>query len=288
MALSCSSNIQNVGRSDCKLTVEALVGFIKTASDFTIAVSDLTSATALQAAILADPANRIYLFPTGVDFVDNSEESILEETNIGKTIPVRKGQYRWDLSFNENFQLHKAMATHDNSSGKAIFIDKDLKLFYQTTDANVTAKGFDLDLFQVQKLKINDGTVSTKTMISLRLQNSLQIDTNGELVDASSWLDDLIPLTTLDVTEVSSSTSNIVVDVKSNLDARGLSGLVVGDFAAGTVGSITSATPDSAISGRYDLAAATTFANGNVQLIAANLLSIVGFEQKTPLAITGL
>lgn len=285
--LSCSQNLLNVGRSDCKLNVSALVGFIKVPSDFSIPVADLADATELQAAILADKSTRIYMFPTGVDFVDNSEEAQIEETPLGKSIFIRDGQYRWSISFNENFELFKAMYSHNNTSGAMIFIDKDGKMLYRSTDNNTNAKGIDIDLFLIEKLKIDGAAASTKEMVSVRLTNSKQISVQGELLDVSDWIDDVAPLTTVDVKLVGTATaSNVVVTVTSSLDGRGLSGLVPADFADSTIGTITTATPDAAIAGQYDLAG--TFTDGDVQLIAASLLSVPGFEQDTPLAITGI
>ena len=128
MALDCASSVQNIGASSCKKLPQLLIGMITTPENYSIAATDLASATALQNAIVAAKGNRVYLWPKwAVGYENISQEEVREETPL-QSIPVFPGQYRHRLFFTQNLELYKAMYSHDNSNGRVFLIDHEKKI----------------------------------------------------------------------------------------------------------------------------------------------------------------
>lgn len=282
--LACLNGQDNIGKSSCKKLPQLIKGMITTPDDFSLTFVEAASATAWQAALLAARTSRIYLWPTAISIESVPEEAVYEDTPLA-TIAVRDGRYRFRFSFRENLQLHKAMYSHKNFSGRVFFIDNENKIIgTELTDGKFA--GFSLDLLNSEKLMFNDGSASSKTPVYVSLEDNRELDESGAMV-SGTFLKTLVPLTTVDLTVNTATASNINVSVKSSLDLEGVLGLVVADFvlktSAGAAQTITAVTDNE--DGTYDLAG-TTLVSGTLNLVAASVLSVKGYESAGAVTVT--
>jgi hypothetical protein len=283
--LSCSEELQNLGVSRCKKRPSFIKGMITTPEDYTITAVLAATATQWQADILAASTARIFLWPKAVNYENIAEEQVLEETPL-TVIGVRPGNYRYRLYFKENLELHKRMHSHNESSGRVFLIDIDNQIIGTSDDSGVTLKGFLLDNLLVEKLMLNDGAQATKTPVNVYTADNNELDSNGFMVEAN-FVNSLISLTSVVITEVSAVATLITVDVKSALDNVPLIGLVAADFtlvdATGASQTISGVTEIS--DGRYEVAG-TGLVTGTLDLVVAASLSVPGFETDAGAAIT--
>lgn len=284
MALSCIDSKLNLGVSECKKLPQLLKGFITTPEGYTITAAQAASVAQWQTDILLAKGSRIYLWPKwAMSFENISEEQIIEETPL-TAVGVRPGQYRFRFSFRENLELHKAMYSHRDTNGRVFLIDNENKIIGSSDDDGVTLKGFLIDTLLTEKITFNTGSEVTKTPVSLFLADNTELDINGYMLDASSFLSGLLPLTSVKLAVVGTPTaSEIVVSVKSALDNVPIIGLVTADFVVsnGSVSGVTEPNSD----GIYTIAG-TTFASGTVTLVSAASLSIQGYEAKAAVSFT--
>src|SRR5690242_7432609 len=102
MAAQCSTDKSNLALSKCNKLPKLIKGMIETPADFSFSPADIASAaafkTALQALLIEDAqADRGYLWPFFFSFENNSEETVFEETPLGRRA-VRDGQYRFNFN----------------------------------------------------------------------------------------------------------------------------------------------------------------------------------------------
>lgn len=287
MALNCLDTKLNLGASPCKKAPELLRGIISTPEGYTITAADAATVTQWQSDILLPAGSRIYLWPKwAVNFEDVSSDETREDTPLS-SLPVFPGQHRWRLFFKENLNLHKAMYSHSGTNGRAFVIDHEGKIIGTSDDDGVTLKGFLLDELNVAKLKVNDGSVSTKSAVTLYTAVNTELDDNGFMVEGSSFLSGLESLTSvvLAIASPAATATNVFFSVKSALDNVPISGLVLADIDDDLTGTVSTLTETPAGSGIYDLAG-TSLATGTINLVAAASLSIQAYESTGALAIT--
>ena len=286
MALTCLDETKNLGASQCKKAPELLRRLISTPLDYTITAADAATVTQWQDDILLPAGSRIVLWPKGHVFEDVSSDEIREDTPLS-SLPVFPGQHRWRLSFKENLELHKAMYSHSGTSGRAFVIDHEGKIIGTSDDDGVTLKGFLLDELNVAKLKLNDGSVSTKTIATLYLTDNKELDENGFMIEGAGFLSGLASLldVVLAIDTPAATATNVFFSVKSKLDNVPISGLVLADIDDNLTGTAATLTETPAGSGIYDLAGAA-FATGTIDLVAASALGIQAYESTGPLSVT--
>jgi len=274
MALGCIDDLQNIGRSACKKLPQAFKGFIKTPLGWTIAAN--ATQQQWQDALLA-VANRIYLFPDAYDFEQQSEETVMATSGLGKQVFVRQGEYRFQSTFLENLEVHKSMYSHLQSGGGMLPIDLENKLIYwDGTDNGDTIKGFTLNNFIPKNLQFGSGSEPSVSPIYFSWKDGAEFNKYGYQIDFTALALNLVPLTTVKLTIVGTPTdTEIQVSVNSVLDGVDLLALVQADFvvSTGSVSGVTDADND----GTYVIAG-TGFTSGTVNLVAASALSIPGFE----------
>lgn len=292
MAVTCAGTILNLGASGCKKTIKILKGIIKTSDSYTITALLAASATQWQTDIKADINARIYLFPQWAkSFEDISSEQALEETPLA-VMDTSPGQHRWNLGFVENIELHKAMYSHRNTEGRVFIIDIDNQIWGTSEDEGVTLKGFLLDNLLPQKLKVSDGTVSTKTIVGVYLADNTELDKRTFGVDAP-FANSLIPLTSAVITIAASpvpSSTAFNFSVASKLDGTPVIGLVKADLlfldAAGanqdsTIDTVTEPLAD----GDYVIAG-TAMATGSLSLVLPSALTLDAWESTGAQTVT--
>src|SRR5574343_749 len=274
--MDCNTSVLNLGASRCKKIPQLMRGVITTPEDFTITAVNAATSAAWQTAILQS-VGRCYLWPKwALNFENVSSEGVREDTPLA-SISVFPGQHRWKLWFRENLSLHKAMYSHRGTAGRAFFIDHEMKIIGTSTDGGTTLQGFLLDEIDVDKLMLNDGSAATKTGVTFYMTDNTELDMNGYMVDGSSFLSALNPLTSVNLAVVGTpNATTIVVSVKSALDNVPIVGLVVADFVKTGAGTISTAT-DANDTGVYTIAG-TGFVTGTIDLVSAATLSLSGYE----------
>jgi hypothetical protein len=292
MAVSCASDIKNLGVSQCKKIPKLLKGIIKTAENYTITAALAASSTQWQTDIKADVNNRVYLFPQWAkSFEDVSSEQLLEETPLG-VMDANPGQHRWKLGFTENLELHKNMYSHRNTEGRVFLIDVENKIIGTSEDEGTTLKGFLLDNLLTEKLKLSDGSVSTKTLVGVYLADNTELDSRGYMVDAS-FVNTLVSLTSVDITVASvpaPTATSVTVSIASALDSVPIIGLVQADFnflkadGSSQNGAISGVTEPDA-DGTYVIAGAA-FVTGTINLALPSALTLDAYESSGSQTVT--
>jgi hypothetical protein len=280
--MSCETNKSNLGLSKCKSLPQLPRGIITTPANFKVPAATAADPAALQTylenAVKAGKANRIYLWPFFVGFENVSEETIYEENALADML-VRDGKYRYRFHIKESLCLHKAMFTHRQQSERVFIIDVENQIF-GTELSNGDFAGFSVSLFNVEKLMVNDGTVSTKTPIYLVLQDSKEVDEKGMLIKAS-FLSTLTRLVDVKLTVSNVLAGSLKVSVNAVCDGTPVSGLVLADFllttTAGAAQAPSAVVEDTNVPGLYTLTRAA-LADGFVDLVAAANLSVPGYE----------
>lgn len=239
----------------------------------------------IQDKLLADEADRWYLWPFFKGFEDNSEETIYEDTPLAD-LDVRPGKYRFRHFFKENMCMHKAMGTHSGTGDRVIYMDIANNLWLSVDDAGV-GRGFNMSLLNREKLRLSDGSVSTKTPVYVVLANSAEPDDFGAVIDGA-FVNNLIRLTDATITVLAGATSDTVkVTVQTTCDKLNVVGLLPADFlftsAAGAPIAVSTAPY---ADGVYTLTqAGDLFVDGFVTLRAAALLTVPGYESTGKVAV---
>ena len=292
MAVSCAGNVLNLGASTCKKSIKILKGFIKTSETYTITATLAASILQWQTDIKDTVNARIVLFPKWAkSFEDISSEQALEETPLA-VMDTTPGQHRWNLGFVENFELHKAMYSHRNTEGRVFLVDIANQIWGTSDDEGVTLKGFTLDNLLPQKIKVSDGTISTKTIIGLYLADNTELDVRGFLVDAP-FANSLIPLTSVVITVAASpvpSSTAFNFSVASKLDGTPIIGLVQADLlfldaACDNQDSTIDTLTEPADDGSYVIAG-TAMATGSLNLVLPSALTLTAYESTGAQTVT--
>ena len=284
---------KNLGLSDCNEFPGLQDGGIETNADFVIPAATLASGAAavqayLQAALLDTIDDRIFMWPPFASFEDISEAAVYQDTPL-KYRKVRDGNYRFRFGISENLCLHKAMFTHRRTNGRWFIKDQNGYLT-GTKLSNGDMAGFTIAMLNTEKLKFNDGSVATESPIVIALANNIELDKNGLMFDASSFIGELYRIVDVYLTIVGSpSATTIVVDVKQVCDETPVSGLVVGDFTLtdndnGASHAISSAVESTTIPGRYTLSG-VSFEDSVLNLVAPSALSVKAYESNGAVAV---
>ena len=285
--MSCTTTKKNLGKSKCDKLPAQPQCMIETGNDFKLLPADFASEaalkTALQAAIKAGYATRIWLWPVFTGVENLSEEAIYEDTPLS-LVPVRDGQYRFRFHISKNMAIHKAMFTHRSiNEGRVFLFDKDNQLF-GTEDVDGNIRGFRLALLHTEKLMFSDGAVATKSPVYVCLADNEEVDKNGVLLDASV-INELDRLTDVNITLVDGdafAADEFYVNVKQATDGTPVSGLLTADFikyaADGVTTEALTATEDVNNPGRYLIAATVAFTDGELTLRAPSLLTVSAYE----------
>ncbi len=280
----CSASKKNMGVVRCGELPSLPKMIITTPDDFFLDDDDFATEAslkaAIQAAMIAGIDVRIYLWHQFVAFEDNSEDAVYEETALSD-LEVRPGKYRYRGFVRKNLCMHKAMFSHKANNGRAIIIDVNNKAFATRDASTDNIYGFSLNLLNVEKLKLSDGTVATKTPVYFVLADSNEIDQNGVMFPVP-FINTLKRLTDVDLIQVGAgAVDEIVVSVTTSCDAIPVVGLLLADFivtdASGDAVVVSVATDNG--DGTYTLETVGAFDDGTiVTLRAAALLTVKAYE----------
>jgi hypothetical protein len=279
MSNVCNVVKENLGLSTCNKLPALIRSIITTPDDFVLTQEQAAVSSNWQDALITNISDRIYLWPNFVGFEDVSEKEVYEDTPLAY-LAVRDGKYRFRFDMKESLCFHKAMYSHRANSGRAFLFDVENQLI-GTLDSDGNVQGFSIQLLNTEKMKFSDGKVSTKSSILLALQNNLELDQAGVLMDAS-FVNSLKRLTDVTITIVSAIATKIICTVAVTCDGTPVNGLVKADFSLtkasdGTAQTISSVTEDD---GEYTLNG-SGLVNGFLTLVAPSVLSIEAYEADT-------
>lgn len=293
--MSCTTRKKNLGKSRCDQLPALPKCMITTPDNFKLAPADYADETALKAAlqnaIKAGIADRIYLWPYFSQVEMLSEEAQYQDTPL-MLIPTRDGQYRFRFHVTKNMALHKAMFSHRAiNEGRVFIFDLDNQLF-GTEDSDGNIMGFRLALLHTEKLRFSDGATPSSSPVYVCLADNEEIDEAGVLLDASvvNQLDRLTDVEIVLAAGDAFAADEFVVDVRQTIDKDvPISGLVTADFLKYAADGVTLealvAAEDPNTPGRYTLTATVAFTSGDLKLRAPSLLTVSAYEAPEPLKV---
>lgn len=273
----CLTRPKNMGVSQCNKLPAMPSSMIKTPAGFKATPEEVVDPAFWQAALKAGIAERVFLFPNFVDLEDKSEQTVYKETALA-FLKVRPGKYRWLFFISENLCIHKALHSHFAKQGRAFLFDNENQLF-GTFDSDGNVRGFTIQLFNAEKLKLSNGTDPTLSPVLLALQNPDEIDENGALVDAD-FVTELVRLTDVTLEIISAAAALIVVKVSVTCDGTPVNGLALADFVlTETDGDPQVISARTEADGTYSLTKASgAWVDGFLDLAAPSALTIDAYE----------
>lgn len=283
----CFVKRKNLGLYVCNRLPQLVKGFIWTPDNFVIPKGQEQTLATWQDAIFS-PSDRIFYWPPFVKIEMLSTEAVYEDTPLS-FIPVLDGQYRFRGHIRQNMCTHKNMFSHRGASGRIFLVDV-LNQILGTRAENGDFMGIKLALLHTEKFAWSDGSTGTTSPVYVALEDAHEIDQYGDIVEGK-FLKSLIRIVDVELTKISASATEIVVDVKVDCDGTPVVGLVAADFIlyepdGSTVHAITSVTESATVPGRYTIEAAGIVTGSFVALQTADELTLNGYELPEPFLVT--
>lgn len=264
--------------ADCPELPGLLLSMITTGPNFKATKAQWEDPEFWQAAIKADPPNRIYPWPNFAANENVSTEATYEDSVYG-ILPASDGQYRWRQGYRQSMCWHRAAFTHRSNSGRVILMDETSMIGMRNSAGEFM--GLTKQLLHTEKMIFSDGAVATKSPILVALANPKEFDQSGYMIP-SSVLDGLTKVVDVVLTIIGTPADDeIIVDVMTECDNYPVLGLALADFilkdADGNTQSISSRTADPVVQGRYTLSG-TGFTSGTLELKPASTLSLSAYD----------
>ena len=282
---NCTTDQKPVGLSSCKKFPEAIVQLILTPSNFSFTEVQIQDPSAWQAAVKANKSARVVVLPRAISLEVASEEAIRASNPLG-TQNVFPGRYAFKLMFQNGFNVHKALQSYRGFEGRVFLVDHNKTIVGTKLGENKYA-GFDIDLIDPEKLKLNDLSNATTSPVFLSLADPSELDESGVLISGSAILNGLVPLSPAEVTVESATSSAVTVKVVNENDGVAVLGLAAGDFVLldgnGDAQTISGVTDNE--DGTYVLAG-TGLVTGTVNLVTPANLSVDAFESTAAATVT--
>lgn len=280
MSLDCNKVKKNLGLSKCVKMPQMPKSMITTEIDFFLTPEQCATPTlakaALQAAILAGRATRIYLWPTFTGFENLTEAPVYEKTPLANNF-VRNGNYEMRFNIEQGLCFHKAMFSHQSNNGRAYILDIKNQLLGTEEAETGNFYGLTYNLLNPENIVLSDGSVSSKSPVMISFSDSTEVNERGALLDVP-FIGTLIRLADVTLEVISATDTEWVIKVYVTCDETPVNGLVDADFvgtdAAGDVQAITMTTEDD---GTYTFTG-TALETGFIELVAASALSVPGYE----------
>lgn len=278
--LDCvEAGIANTGHGKCPVSPDAFVGAAVVPPTFDIIVNTDGTCTlygedydtvheALQAAVVEEPAKRIYPIWKFDEVADNSEQLTVNTSGYGTKKPGREGDYEWSFTLLEaGMCFQKRLRTLNNLKGyKVVFFDKQHVMWGTQNLTNNGLKGYSYSYIHAEKLKINDGSKDAIYVWRVSLYKPEELNDNFSFlkleVDPEESVKGNIDVT---VTQLATSSGHVIVGVKTRCDDTDLYETYADDMAVegafvckdsgGTVIDLGSVTKDNALKG-WNLAGA--------------------------------
>lgn len=281
--MECVANKKNIFLTKCKVLPQQPMCMIETPDDFFFTPEQLATAsafkTALQDALEANIATRVFLWPKFNKGEDKSTEAIYDSNTLG-VVPVNDGRYEFLFHISESMCFHRNAFTHRANNGRAFICDVRNQIT-GTEDSDGNFMGFRLNLLNTEKMKFSDGQVATTSPIYVVLQDNLELDEHGVVLDRSIAyvFNQVKRLTDVDLVVSNVSADNFTVTVTTACDDTPVLGLLAADFIVlDNAGDAQAHTITDNGDGTYLFDTGTAFVDGTVDLRAANLLTVKAYE----------
>lgn len=236
----------------------------------------------IQAKLKAAKGQRWYYWPDFDNFEDQSDPTGYQITILSER-EVNPGRYKFKFGVSQSMCTHKQMYSHKKRGGAAFVLDMNGKMIGYTNSSGDVSP-FSLSMLNVEKMKFGDGSVATETPIIVSLKRHTQMDISGVMIDVSSFLDELIRLADVVLTNTIAQTTTVLsVTVKQKCDGTPIIGLITTDFIAKTTAGaaqVQTSFLDNG-DGTYTLTKSTNWADGTLTLKPASTLSLDAYEANT-------
>lgn len=254
---------------------------ITTPKTFSLTLANAILQAQWQNAILDTPAKRIYLWPGFRTFDNASEKFVYEKTDLS-VMPVRDGIPEFDFQFLESIYLHAAMRSHTGTSpARVFFIDNKNRIWGQKDATGANFVGYDIALLNMETIMWSNGKEASKSPGKIVMVDPSQWDDNGYFVDAKTFVNFLLPLTSVTVAQVGNLAGTTLKLTVQAADGTSIDGLVQADFsvtsAAGVARVLTGCVQDP-VTGIYTLTVTALAVTDIATLVAPSALSIKGYE----------
>lgn len=188
---ACGNGAANTGgKGYCDTDLVGVLKVILTPDNYTIPIADAMNSTKWLADIAA---KKISPLPYADDAADKSIEPKKVSNDYTGERTVKPGQIGFTLTYKKSLGLLQRMSKLNGFQGRIFLVDENQNLIF-TSDDGINAKGFTLQNFYVNNLKI------------------------GTATDFSSWIVDITLKYSSEMSEYGSS-------IKPNFDARTLEGV---------------------------------------------------------------
>jgi len=294
-AVSCSTVLKNVGLSDCVMNAGFDQMHILVPRGFSIATKTLAETLSTWTdAIKAAVGSRIYPLAPSVKQEFSQDEAVYEALSQGAEA------YLYTNTLKDTFYISAELITptfnsnmqHLNNGVWACYIVTSTGMILGKSSDGIKFEPFNCSFRVLPQRKATDAE-GAHLPYTLRLESYADRNLYGAVVQPTDWnpLTSLEGLLDVNLTLVGSATAtDIVVDVKTDLNAIGVTGLAAADFSFikasdGTAQTPTGMTESTTVNGRYafTFAAAVT---GSVNLVAASALTVPGYESTGSLSFT--
>lgn len=232
--LQCAGDNGNTGIQSCSWNPSNITGAIMLPKGKSYTATDVAVLwTTLQADVKDDAkSKRIYPIGAFKAITDNSTEVQIETDGYGGQTFVRDGDYNWTFEYKNGMCFYKALRTFHtkNSSFDVLFIDEVNNILWGTENSNGELQGFSLELLIVPNIKINDGSASTKYMITFGLSDPAELNDNSYAVSFPNnqklmKLSGLLDTTLTATSTINATTGDVTVTLTSACGATDLAEL---------------------------------------------------------------
>ena len=300
MAQDCSTNKKNTGRPDCSANYGFAQGVILTPRDTEVATATAVKTEATWTALInAALSSRTFVINPELDNLQaiepTSDDPVMEEGLNGVQFKVRDGNRRFKFTMANIPDCWKGgIRSLENSKWDAWLIMSNDYLRSWSPDGT-KRRGFKCKLHGGNTAYAASGDETEKYTFYLDILDPERMGDDAvadEVTESTGdfYITDLNGIIDTDITEVSSTTSQVVVDVKTTCGENGVPDLVAADFViydnTGTEVSITTSVESSTVPGRYTISATLTAGTYTVNLRNQPTMTTKGYESNAALSFT--
>lgn len=179
---NCNESGKNTGYGDCTKDFKNIVGGFLVPSNFALTAEQMatpeTVLAALAAAILADPASRVYPIANFEAITNNSVEPAVFTLGYGRPLTLNDGMYNWRLQFIDGgICLHKNLRKFNGTNRSVLLIDGDGALIGWKSGS--TLKGVPLKNFYALPFVPNDYANPTGYFVDIAMLPTYLNDSPG-------------------------------------------------------------------------------------------------------------
>lgn len=273
-SVNCGVNRKGTGVLDCIQELGIPAGFITVPTNWFL---DTETGTFDMAYVQEQiQAGEFTPFLVATNFTDNSEEDVFETLNSGVQVPVRDGKPLFTYEYNNGYCWHSAAYTHNGFKNRNVILVWDNDVFgFASTAGGTAIKGLTTGYIKTANFMNNDGTVGSKTNISLQLLDPFQYNSemvllNSENTDVSAdevrgIVDAMLSVPTVPATTDTTVDVKVVAHCNQAID---ILGLTADDFVV-TDKTVDTATYN-ATTGLYELTVTPAFATGETFTVKLN------------------